>query len=126
MITDPTLLRIGHAAQLNHQGEREAARQEFWRLRDEIGGEQGDPLVRCPLADTMADERVAEAGVSLSAAGMYPSLHLHLAECYRMLGDLARAREHLHAARTTIGALGDDEYGQLVRRGLEQVAAQLR
>jgi hypothetical protein len=59
-------------------------------------------------------------------AGLYPSLHLNLAECYRKLGDLPRAREHLGEAQNTIDALGDDEYGRLIRNGLAQVAEQLR
>ena len=150
MITDPTLLRIGQVVQLSHQGERAAAGREFAEIWDEIGGEQGDPLVRCTLAHAMADvqedarqellwdqralaaadliteQRIAEAGVSIPAAGLYPSLHLNLSECYRKLGDLDRAREHLRAARATIGALGDDEYGRLIRKGLEQVAEHLR
>jgi hypothetical protein len=73
----------------------------------------------------ITDERVAQAGVPLSVAGLYPSLHLNLSECYRKLGDLGRAREHLQQARAGIGALGDDEYGQLIKGGLEQVAKQL-
>jgi hypothetical protein len=58
-------------------------------------------------------------------AGFYSSLHLNLSECYRKLGDLARAREHLQQAQATIGALGDDEYGRLIRDGLKQVAERL-
>lgn len=150
MITDPTLIRIGEAVQLSHQGERDAARLMFVEIWDEIGGEQGDPLHRCTLAHAMADvqedvrqelvwdqralaaadlltdARVAEAGVTLPVAGLYPSLHLNLSECYRKLGDLDRAREHLRQAQDTIGALGDDEYGQLIRDGLAQVAELLR
>lgn len=150
MVTDPTLLRIGEAVQLNHSGDREAARLRFAELWDEIGGEQGDPLHRCTLAHAMADaqddvreellwdrralaaagliteERVAEAGVALPVAGLYPSLHLNLSECYRKLGDLDRAREHLRHAEDTIGVLGDDEYGRLIRSGLEKIAADLR
>jgi hypothetical protein len=150
VITDPTLVRIGEAVQLNHGGEREAARLLFARIWDEIGGERGDPLHRCTLAHAMADaqddvreelvwderalaavelltdERVAGAGVPLTVAGLRPSLHLNLSECHRKLGDLDRAREHLERARATIGALGDDDYGRLIRDGLEQVAAQLR
>jgi tetratricopeptide (TPR) repeat protein len=150
MITDPTLNRIGEAIQLSHQGEREAARLQFAEIWDEIGGEQGDPLQRCTLAHAMADvqddvlqelewdqralaaadqitdARIAEAGVSVPVAGLYPSLHLNLSECYRRLGDLDRAREHLQRAQETIGALGEDPYGQLIRKGLEQVAARLR
>ncbi|MGW7531385.1 hypothetical protein [Amycolatopsis sp. NPDC054798] len=148
MVTDPVLVRIGEAAQLNHRGERDAARDLFDRLWAEIG-EQGDPLHRCTLAHAMADAqddprqelawdqralaaadlltdaRLAEAGVPLPAAGLYPSLHLNVAECYRKLGDLGRARESLQRARATIGALGDDEYGQLIRNGLREAAERL-
>jgi hypothetical protein len=150
MITDPTIVRIGEAVQLSHQGEREAARRLFAELWDEIGGEQGDPLHVCTLAHAMADvqddvheelvwdqralaaadlltdARVAEAGVTLPVAGLYPSLHLNLSECYRKLGDLGRAREHFQRAEDTIGALGDDEYGLMIKQGMEQIAEQLR
>jgi hypothetical protein len=150
MITEPTLVRIGEAVQLSHQGERETARLLFAEIWDEIGGEQGDPLHRCTLAHAMADvqddvreelrwdqralaaadlltdARVAQAGVPLPVAGLYPSLHLNLSECHRKLGDLDRAREHLRHAQATIGALGDDGYGQMIRNGLERMAEQLR
>ncbi len=150
VITDPTIIRIGQAVQLSHQGERDAARLLFAEIWDEIGGEQGDPLHRCTLAHAMADvqddvreelvwdqralaaadlltdARMTQAGVSLPVAGLYPSLHLNLSECYRKLGDLGRAREHLQQAQATIGALGDDGYGQMIREGLERVAEQLR
>ena len=149
VITDPTIIRIGEAVQLNHQGEREAARSLFTEIWTEIGGEQGDPLHRCTLAHAMADAqddvhqeliwdqralaaadqltdaRVAEAGVPLPAAGLYPSLHLNLSECYRKLGDLDRAREHLHKAEATINTLDDSEYGQLIRDGLKQIKERL-
>lgn len=150
MTTDPTMARIGQGVELNHhQGQREAARELFAQIWDDIGGEQGDPLHVCVLAHSMADvqddvrqelmwdlraltaadlitdDQVAQAGVPLSVAGLYPSLHLNLSECYRKLGDLDRAREHLQQARAGIGALGDDEYGQLIKNGLERVAEQL-
>ncbi|HKN54134.1 MAG TPA: hypothetical protein VJX66_16650 [Amycolatopsis sp.] len=149
MITDPTLTRIGEAVQLSHQGERDAARELFERIWDEIGGELGDPLHRCTLAHAMADvqddvrqellwdqraltaaslltdERLAEAGLTLPVAGLYPSLHLNLCECYRKLGDLGRAREHLQQAQATIGALSDDGYARMIRGGLERVAERL-
>ncbi|MFJ6597083.1 hypothetical protein ACIQPP_40925 [Streptomyces violaceusniger] len=76
-------------------------------------------------AGLVTDERVAQAGVTLSVAGLYPSLHLNVGECYRKLGDLGRAHEHLQHARGTIGALGDDAYGQLIKGGLERLAQQL-
>lgn len=150
MTTDQTLTRIGQAVELHHhQGQRDAARDLFAQIWDDIGGEQGDPLHVCVLAHSMADvqddvheelmwdlralaaadrvtdEEVAQAGVALPVAGLYPSLHLNLSECYRKLGDLDRAREHLRQARDGIGALGDDEYGQLIKGGLERVAEQL-
>ncbi|WP_422771088.1 hypothetical protein ACN28C_31330 [Plantactinospora sp. WMMC1484] len=150
MISDATLARINQGVQLHHrQGQRAAARALFAEIWDEIDGERGDPLHVCVLAHAMADvqddvhqevvwdqralaaadlltdARVAQAGVTLPVAGLYPSLHLNLAECYRKLGDLDRAREHLGRAQAGIGALGDDEYAQLIRAGLDRLAQQL-
>lgn len=150
MITDQTIARIGQGVELHHhRGEREAARLLFAQIWDEIGGEQGDPLHVCVLAHAMADvqddvnqelvwdqralaaadlltdARVAQAGVALPVAGLYPSLHLNLSECYRKLGDLGRAREHLQRAQAGIGELGDDEYARLIKGGLDRLAQQL-
>jgi hypothetical protein len=63
--------------------------------------------------------------VTLPVAGLYPSLHLNLSDCYRKLGDLDRAREHLRRARAGIGALADDDYGRLIRAGLDRLTEQL-
>lgn len=150
MTTDPTLARIGEGVELHHhRGRRDDARRLFAQVWDEIGGERGDPLHVCVLAHSMADvqddvheellwdrralaaadllteDRVGQAGVALPVAGLYPSLHLNLSDCYRKLGDLGRAREHLEQARAGIGALGDDDYGRLIRDGLEQLTRQL-
>jgi tetratricopeptide (TPR) repeat protein len=150
MNTDATLARIGQGVELHHhQGQREAARDLFAQIWEEIGGERGDPLHVCVLAHSMADvqddvhqeliwdqralaaadllsdARVAEAGVMLPVAGLYPSLHLNLGECYRKLGDLGRAREYLQRAQAGIGALGDDEYARLIKSGLDRLAQQL-
>ncbi|MBL7259799.1 hypothetical protein [Paractinoplanes lichenicola] len=150
MNADATLARIGQAVELHHgRGQREAAYGMFAEIWDEIGGEQGDPLHVCVLAHSMSDvqdepaqelewelralraigrltdDRVAEAGVPLSVAALYPSLHLNLAGCYRKLGDLVRARDHLEQARAGIGALGDDDYGRLIRDGLDRLTEQL-
>jgi hypothetical protein len=150
MVTDRTLVRFGRAVQLTHRGERAVARGTFAEIWDEIGGEQGDPLYVRTLAHAMADAqddvrqelvrdegalaaadllteaRLAQAGVTLPAAGLYPSPHLDLGECHRRPGDLDRAREHLRQARATIGALGEDGYAQLIGAGLQQVAEGLR
>ncbi|MFK3984317.1 hypothetical protein ACI2K4_28585 [Micromonospora sp. NPDC050397] len=150
MITDETLTRINQGVQLHHhQGQREAARDLFAQIWDEIGGEQGDPLHVCVLAHSMADvqddvhqeliwdqralsaadlltdARVAQAGVTLPVAGPYPSLHLNMSDCYRKLGHLDRAREHLQLAQAGIDALGDDEYARLIRTGLDRLTQQL-
>ncbi|WIM92628.1 hypothetical protein ACTOB_004580 [Actinoplanes oblitus] len=150
MITDVTLSRINHGVALHHQrGRRAAARDLFTRIWAEIGAGRGDPLHVCVLAHAMADvqddphqellwdqraltaagsltdERLAHAGVPMTVAALYPSLHLNLGDCYRRLGDLDRAREQLDLARTAIGALGDDAYGDLIRAGLNQLARRL-
>ncbi|MFB6394342.1 hypothetical protein [Polymorphospora lycopeni] len=150
MINDETLTRINQGVQLHHHhGQREAARDLFAQIWDEIGGERGDPLHVCVLAHSMADvqddvhqelvwderalaaadlltdARVARAGVPMSVAGLYPSLHVNLGECYRKVGDLGRARECLQRAQAGIGALGDDDYGRLIKGGLDRLAQQL-
>jgi hypothetical protein len=150
MTADQTLARIGEGVELHHhRGQRDAARALFARIWDEIGGERGDPLHVAVLAHSMADvqddvhqelmwdrralaaadrltpERSAQAGVTLPVAGLYPSLHLNLSDCYRRLGDLGLAREHLELARAGMGALGDDEYGRLIRSGLDRLTEQL-
>jgi hypothetical protein len=122
----------------------------FTEIWDEFGGERGDPLHVCTLAHAMADvqddvdqelvwdqralaaadlltdDRLAQAGLVLPVAGLYPSLHLNLSECNRKLGQLDRAREHLQQAEATIDALCDDGYGRLIRAGLQQMAERLR
>jgi hypothetical protein len=144
------MARIGEAVQLHHgQGQREAAGVLFGLIWEEIGGAEGDPLHVCVLAHSMADvqddvhqellwdqraltaadrltdDRMAQAGLTVTLAGLYPSLHLNLADCYRRLGELSLARMHLREAEDRIGALGDDEYGALIRAGLEQIRIQL-
>ncbi len=143
------MARIGEGIALRERGERVAAREQFARVWSEIGGEDGDPFYRCALAHPMADvqddvheelawdlralaaadlltdERVARSGVAGSVAGFYPSLHLNLGECYRKLGELDLAREHLTRGRASIGALTDDGYSQMIKGGLDRLADRL-
>jgi hypothetical protein len=91
-------------------------------VRDELVWDQR----ALAAADLITDARILQAGVTVPVAGLYPSLHLNVSECYRKLEDLVRAREHLQQAKATMGALGNDEYGRLIRNGLEQVAERLR
>ncbi|WP_211288819.1 tetratricopeptide repeat protein [Actinophytocola xinjiangensis] len=144
---DSVLVGIAEIAQSGQRGDKAVARERFERLWEEIGGEEGDPLHRCTLAHAMADvqedvrvelmwdqralaaadlvtgERMAEAGVALPVAGLYPSLHLNLGECYRRLGDHEQAREHLRLAREGLDALADDDYGRLIRDGFARLEA---
>ncbi len=53
------------------------------------------------------------------------SLHLNLGECYRKLGDLDRAREHLQRGQAAAGALGSDSYGLMIKSGLDRLAERL-
>ncbi|MDJ0363455.1 tetratricopeptide repeat protein [Rhodococcus sp. H29-C3] len=146
---DAVMARIGAGIALREQGERGAARDLFTQVWGEIGGEAGDPFHCCALAHSMADvqedvheelawdlqaltaadlltnERVARGGVDGSVAGFYPSLHLNLGECYRKLGEIDKAREHLDHGRASIDALNNDGYGQMITGGLDRLADRL-
>lgn len=146
---DATMTQISEGIELSQRGERAAARRLFARIWTNFGGEHGDPLYRCALAHSMADvqedvheelvwdlrtlaatelitdERLAHAGVPSSAAGFYPSLHLNLGECYRRLGDLDRARQHLERGRAAVGSLGDGGYGRMIQSGIDRLADRL-
>ena len=146
---EEVMVEIGHGIDLNHRGEREAARGLFAEIWSRIGEEDGDPFHVCALAHSMADvqddvqeellwdqralaaadqvidKRVARAGVTSPVAGFYPSLHLNLGECYRRLGDLPHAHEHLQRGQSTVDALPDNGYGQAIRRALDNLAERL-
>lgn len=114
MAGDSTMDLIGQGAELHHhQGQRDAARDLFARIWDDIGGEQGDPLHVCVLAHSMAD--------------VQDDVRQELMWDLRALAaaDLDLAREHLRRARAAIGALGDDGYGGLIKGGLERLAERL-
>jgi len=141
--------RIGAGMELSQRGERDDARQLFARVWSDIDGENGDPFYRCALAHSMADvqddvqqeliwdlralaaadmvtdERAAAAGVMSPVVAFYPSLHLNLGECYRKIGDLDRAREHLKQGLDAAVTLGDDGYGLMVKGGLERLGERL-
>ncbi|MDT4930415.1 MAG: hypothetical protein QOF92_3282 [Pseudonocardiales bacterium] len=81
-------------------------------VQDDVREELLWDLRALDAADLITDERVAQAGVTSPVAGFYVSLHLNLGECYRKLGDVDRAREHLKLGRDSASALRDDGYGQ--------------
>ncbi|WP_299039002.1 hypothetical protein [uncultured Pseudokineococcus sp.] len=145
---DQTMSGLGEAIEMVGRGERLAARELLLELWEGVGP-TGDPLHRCALAHHLADvqddlveelawderallaadsitaERAAEAGVAGSVAGLYPSLHLNLGDDHRRLGDLDAARRHLALGQDAAGALGEDGYSAMIRRGLERLAARL-
>jgi len=148
-VANNTMARIGRGMELSQRGDRAAARCLFAEIWDDIGGEAGDAFHRCALAHSMADvqdeaheelmwdlralaaadaitdDRAADAGVAAPVAAFYPSLHLNLGECFRKVGDLERAREHLRRGQRALPSLADDGYGRLVRSGLDRLAKRL-
>ncbi len=145
---DATMRHLGHAVELGQRGEREDARQLLATLWQQIGP-AGDALHRVALAHAMADvqddaheelawdlralqaaesvtdERAAQAGVAGPVAGFYPSLHLNLGEDYRKLGDLPAARRHLELGQAAAHTLGDDGYSKMIKGGLDRLACRL-
>ena len=132
--------RIAEGVDLEQQGEPDRARALFAQLWEQIGS-HGNPLHRCALAHSMADVQDDPAAELLwdqralaaadeatdadavasgiqSMAGMYPSLHLNLGDVYLRLGDRGAARKHLQAGLAAVGALGDDGYSTMIKRGL--------
>jgi hypothetical protein len=145
---DDLQIRIGDAIALAQGGEREAARAQFDAIWPEIQSE-AQAVLRCMVAHHMADlqedlrdelswdlraleaaalltdDLVRQQHEALTVAQLYPSLHLNLAEDYRKLGDVPRARAHLAQASEAVEALPDKEYGSMIRRGLTRLAARL-
>ncbi len=145
---DEMMTRIGHGIELSQRGDRDQARRLFADLWEQVEP-QGDAFHRCALAHSMADvqddpheelawdlralkaadlvsdERAAQAGVRSPVAVFYPSLHLNLGEVYRKLGDPQAARRHLDLGRAAAGALGQDGYSDMIRRGLQGLEQRL-
>lgn len=127
---DPLMARIGEGIALRDQGAHVAARDLFAQVWSDIGGERGDPFYRCALAHSMADvqddvnEELRWDLLALTAADLI-TLHLNLGECYRKLGEMGLAREHLDRGRASVNALGDDGYGQMIKGGLDRLADRL-
>lgn len=94
-------------------------------VQDDVHEELAWDLRALAAADLLTNERAARGGVAGSVAGFYPSLHLNLGECYRKLGEVDRAREHLDRGRASVDALGNDGYGQMIKGGLDQLADRL-
>ncbi|MGM1058310.1 hypothetical protein [Saccharothrix sp. Mg75] len=142
---DPIMAEITAAVTLGHQGDPATARTRLLDLWHRIGP-TGDPFHRCVLAhyaadlhddaaealiwdvraldaaDALTDDRVQRHHDSLRIEAFRPSLHLNLADDLRRLSSFAAARHHLAAARRHQHTLGDDGYGTMIRRALDEVA----
>ncbi|MDG4839251.1 hypothetical protein O7631_22250 [Micromonospora sp. WMMD967] len=142
--SDPTMTRIVEAVQLGQAGDPTEARHRLTALWDEIGA-AGDALHRCTVAHYLADlqetpevevvwderalaavtdltdERAQQHHHALQVRAFLPSLHLNLADVHRRLRDPDRARAHLSTARSLAEHLPADQYGDLVRAGIQHV-----
>ncbi|WP_433077357.1 hypothetical protein ACQP1P_34295 [Dactylosporangium sp. CA-052675] len=131
-MSDDIMARVGAAMRL----DRAEARDALAALWDETE----DPLPRCAIAHHAADrqddaeaelawdERALEAAAGLPAEqrdSFLPSLHLNLGDVHRRLHHVEAAREHLAAARANAHHLAQDEYGAMIRGGIENLARKL-
>ncbi|WP_280202902.1 hypothetical protein [Nocardia cyriacigeorgica] len=145
-MTDPTMAAITDAVSRGRAGDGAGARTALTELWADLGP-QGDPLHRCTLAhyladlhddpaealtwdvraldaaEALTDTRTKEFDAALEVRGFFPSLHLNLADNYRRLASFDAARSQVEAARRHLSALGDDEYGAMIRTAVDEVEA---
>jgi len=135
-----------HAVQVALSGDRSEGRrllEACW-----AGTTSGDHAERCVLAHYLADVQdelddeirwdesalrayqwvgdgdLAAIGIP-SAEGLAPSLHLNLGDGYLRRGDLSAARQQLVAGLASVGALGEDGYSAMIRKGLSGLEERL-
>ncbi|GAB3309862.1 hypothetical protein [Epidermidibacterium keratini] len=137
---------IRAAIEMTLRGEREQGGRAMAACWDVTG--EADDAQRCVLAHYLADvqgdldaevewdERalasyvrvgdgdLAEIGIP-SARGLAPSLHLNLGDGYLRQGRLAEARVQLEAGQLAQHLLGSGGYAELVREGLDRLAAKI-
>lgn len=142
---DEVMTGIGAAVEQGRAGDKAQAREALAGLWERVGS-AGDALHRCSIAHYLADlqdavedellwdqralaavvdlsdERAQRFHENLQVRGFLPSLHLNLADDYRRVGDADRARHHLGVAGELADGLPDDDYGSLIRGGIQQVA----
>ncbi|MEU8660587.1 hypothetical protein [Actinoplanes philippinensis] len=140
---DSIMAAIGAAVEQGRAGERAEARESLTRLWDAVG-EHGDALHRCSIAHYLADlqdtvmdelawdqralaavtdlddERARRYHDSLQVRAFMPSLHVNLADAYRRAGNAAEARVHLSAAAADLDALPENDYGSMIRAGIDK------
>lgn len=67
--------------------------------------------------DLLALKHAALSGEEVK--GFFPSLYLNIAKGYEDLGRKKDALQHYGFASDSIGHLGDDGYGEMIRAGIE-------
>lgn len=95
-------------------------------VQDDLGSELRWDLRALAAAESISEERLASTGAATTVEGLFPSLHLNLADVYRRLGDDANARLHIEQGRRKCGALPDHTYGTMVRDTLDRVEQRLQ
>jgi len=147
-VPDETMLSIVAAVELGRSGQKVQARDALTSLWDQIG-DTGDAFHRCSVAHYLADlqdtlevelmwderalaavsgvtnERAQQYHHSLRVQGFLPSLHLNLADDHRRLENTDLARKHLAAAQDLVEHLPDDQYGEMIRGAIQNVAKAL-
>ena len=146
-MTSPELTEILDAIAVLKE-DKALGRARLLRLWDEHS-RAGDALQLCALSHVLADTETdvareldwdlsaLEAATGAADADQdrdarppvpesyLPSLHLSVADGYRRLGDLDRARRHLGFAENHMAALPDDAYGALIRAALRRLRSAL-
>jgi hypothetical protein len=111
----------------------EASDDPFARcfLAHSLADVQDDPreelrwdLVALQAGEAVTEERAGERGVPGGRRGLFPSLHLNLAESYVRVGDQGSARQHYAAGLELVPYLGPDAYGDSIRDAFIAYAAE--
>ena len=144
---DSVFDEIHAGIRLREAGKPEDARVALSALWSHVDAAD-DPFARCFLAHSLADvqddpleelrwdlvalqageavteERADERGVPGGRRGLFPSLHLNLAESYLRVGDEGQARQHYTAGLEFVPYLGPDAYGDSIRDAFLAYAAE--
>jgi hypothetical protein len=94
-------------------------------LQDDPREELHWDLRSLAAADRVTDERAAEQDIRGGRLGLYPSIHLNLAEDHLKLDDRDGAKGSVIAAAEHLGVLPDDDYGRRIRAGFARLEAQV-
>jgi hypothetical protein len=146
---DGIMAQVAEGIAAGRRGERELARSILGELWVRVERGEGDAVHRCAIAHSLADvqddagaeltwdrralaaadevtdEHLAAVGSPGTAKGLYPSLHLNLADVHARLGHPDQARDHVRRGREALGALPDDGYRAMIRDALTRLADEL-